>query len=220
MGDVTSPDGLPYPFDTDVPDIPGDFQGLAEATQAALLNGVTRFASETDRDGNITSPTAGMQIYVEDLDQYQGYSSSQSRWLPIGGLMPYGFITTQANQAVTGTTKLTYDGAVATTRGGVTWSTANASYSGPPGRYLVIGRCIARAASGDGHLEMGFGNSEQMGSAYGGGFIGSGYEAWVGVSGTRAMTVGATFSQYIRPHNVNRSVGYGYFQIIYMDWGA
>ena len=36
MGSVTSPDSLPYPVDTDSPDIPRDFKALAEATQVAL----------------------------------------------------------------------------------------------------------------------------------------------------------------------------------------
>jgi len=37
MGDVTVPDNLPYPFDSDTPDVPRDISALAEATQAALL---------------------------------------------------------------------------------------------------------------------------------------------------------------------------------------
>jgi len=38
MGDFTSPDSLPFPFDTDTPDVPRDIKGLADATQAALLD--------------------------------------------------------------------------------------------------------------------------------------------------------------------------------------
>lgn len=219
MGDVTSPDNLPYPFDSDVPDIPADFQALAQATQTALLNGVTKFASATDRDGNITSPQTGMLIFLDDLQQYQGWNSDYGDWLPVAGKMPFGTVAATANVPLTGThVKLPFTGAVARTYGGVTWSDVNAAFSGPPGMYLVQHRGIARAASGDGHVEVGMGNNVQVGSAYGGGFVGSGYEAWIGTMGFREMAEGADFATWIRAMNVNRSIGYNIFSINYQGW--
>lgn len=221
MGDVTSPDQLPYPFDSDTPDIPRDIKGLADATQAALLKGVPIFASPGDRDGNIPSPAAGMLCYVTDMAQYQGYSTQEASWLPVAGKMPYGSIADSSDVSIQTRTKLPFNSGneVVTTGGGVSWNSGLQAFQGPAGLYLVALRVMVESASGDSGIEMGFGNNVQMGSAYGGGFIGAGIESWMSTTGERAMSATGDFAAWVYDrYGRDRYVSYARFSLRYLSW--
>jgi hypothetical protein len=221
MGDVTSPDNLPYPFDSDTPDVPRDIQALADATQAALLkNNVPIFASEADRDGNMPSPVHGAFCYVQDIGQYQGYSSQEAMWLPVAGKMPYGSITDTAPFTIAGRVKIPFNSGneVMVSGGGVTWNAANSTWVCPPGIYLVKMRVDVQSAGHSSGMEMGFGNEVQMGSAYGGGYIGSGISTWMSAAGERAAGDGSQFGAYVQDRNGTRDGVWARFSVRYLSW--
>lgn len=70
--------GLPYPQATDTADIPAHFQSLAEGIDART---VLRFATAAARDAAITTPAAGMVVWLTSPGQLTHYTGSV--WAPV-----------------------------------------------------------------------------------------------------------------------------------------
>lgn len=89
---------------------------LASEVNTYLMDqAVMTFASANTRDTAISTPTEGMLVYLNDLNQYQTYTGST--WSPAGGVMPQAQFTAGSQTFGSGS-----ESAVAT------WN--NASFSG------------------------------------------------------------------------------------------
>lgn len=88
---------LPYPQASDTVDVPRDISALASSVDTALLQTVRVYASTTARDTAITSPTAGMIVYINSNDSSEGlylYAGSTGGWMKGPGWnAPWGVVS-------------------------------------------------------------------------------------------------------------------------------
>lgn len=100
---------LPFPQASDSVDVPRDIGALATAVDTRLLNTVRVFATTTARDSAITSPAAGMVVYINSDDANEGfYFYTGAAWLKGASWnAPWGYIgqaTRTTAQSSIGTT--------------------------------------------------------------------------------------------------------------------
>jgi hypothetical protein len=86
MGELTTPNKLPYPLDSDTPDVPRDIKALALGVEKALkATGVPTFADNAERDAAFAdagvSPSNGMLVWNESVQSYQRWWSGGSKWV-------------------------------------------------------------------------------------------------------------------------------------------
>lgn len=70
---TTANQGLPYPVAGDDPDVPGDMQALAEASEKKM---VMVFTNSSQRGTKVPSPTSGMVSVLTDIDVVEFYDGA------------------------------------------------------------------------------------------------------------------------------------------------
>ena len=73
MATTTANQLLPYPVSTDTPDVPRDFQALAEAIEKKL---VMVFTDSSVRSTKVPTPTAGMFSVLTSTGKVEFYNGS------------------------------------------------------------------------------------------------------------------------------------------------
>lgn len=71
---------LPYPEDTDLPDVNTHLQNLATALDTLT---VPRFTSSSTRGSTITAPTDGQAAYLQDTEELTLYRAGYNAWQPL-----------------------------------------------------------------------------------------------------------------------------------------